>query len=259
MLLKFIVCLLAGLGAGLGTGFAGMSAATVIAPMLVVFLGFPAYQSVGIALASDVLASASCAYTYGKNKHIDLMHGLVMLASVLVFTMVGSGVAYLISRSADGVLGNFSVIMALVLGIKFLIRPVTATREERQLMSQRKKILQSLVSGIYIGFVCGFMGAGGGLMMLFVLTSVLGYELKTAVGTSVFIMTFTALTGALSHFVSAGVYDWTALILCVIFTLLGAQWASHYANRASNATLNRATGVVLTMLGVVMLVVKFFI
>ena len=47
-----------------------------------------------------------------------------------------------------------------------------------------------------IGFICGFVGAGGGMMMLLILTSVLGYELKTAVGTSVFIMAFTAFTGA---------------------------------------------------------------
>ena len=57
MLYKFIVCLIAGVGAGLGTGFAGMSAAAVISPMLITFLGIPAYQAVGIALASDVLAS----------------------------------------------------------------------------------------------------------------------------------------------------------------------------------------------------------
>lgn len=70
--LKIIVCVLAGLGAGLGTGFAGMSAAAVISPMLITFLGMPAYQAVGIALASDVLASAVSAYTYGKNKNLDV-------------------------------------------------------------------------------------------------------------------------------------------------------------------------------------------
>ena len=42
------------------------------------------------------------------------------------------------------------------------------------------------------------------MMMLLILTSVLGYELKTAVGTSVFIMAFTALTGAVSHFAIGG-------------------------------------------------------
>ena len=63
MLLKVIVCLIAGIGAGLGTGFAGMSAAVVISPMLITFLGVPAYQAVGIALASDVLAVPSVATT----------------------------------------------------------------------------------------------------------------------------------------------------------------------------------------------------
>ena len=55
---QFIICFIAGLGAGLGTGFAGMSAAAVISPMLITFLELPAYDAVGIALASDVLASA---------------------------------------------------------------------------------------------------------------------------------------------------------------------------------------------------------
>ena len=72
MFLEFIVYIIAGLGAGIGTGLAGLSAAAVISPMLITFLGFPAYEAVGIALASDVLASAASAYTYGKNKNIDL-------------------------------------------------------------------------------------------------------------------------------------------------------------------------------------------
>ena len=63
-----LVCFFAGMGAGIGTGFAGMSAAAVISPMLITFLGMDPYQAVGIALASDVLASAVSAYTYGKNK-----------------------------------------------------------------------------------------------------------------------------------------------------------------------------------------------
>ena len=72
MLIKFIVCFIAGIGAGLGTGFAGMSAAAVISPMLITFLNMPAYKAVGIALASDVLASAISAYTYHKNKNLDV-------------------------------------------------------------------------------------------------------------------------------------------------------------------------------------------
>ncbi len=70
MLTKIIVCFIAGIGAGLGTGFAGMSAAAVISPVLITMLGMPAYEAVGIALASDVLASAVSAYTYGDRKSV---------------------------------------------------------------------------------------------------------------------------------------------------------------------------------------------
>lgn len=136
---KFLICFIAGVGAGLGTGFAGMSAAAVISPMLITFLGIPAYKAVGIALASDVLASAISAYTYGKNKNLDIRNGLVMMAAVLLFTMVGSFVASLVPNTT---MGNFSVFMTLLLGIKFIVKPVMTTKESMQAVS-RKNVLCS--------------------------------------------------------------------------------------------------------------------
>lgn len=88
-------------------------------------------------------------------------------------------------------------------------------------------------------------------MMLLILTTVMGYELKTAVGTSVFIMTFTALTGAISHFMIGGLPNLTVWILCILFTLIWARIAALFANKATPKTLNRATGIVLVILGIV--------
>ena len=127
------------------------------------------------------------------------------------------------------------------------------TKEAMQGVSAKKRAIQSLVCGMLIGFICGFVGAGGGMMMLLILTSVLGYELKTAVGTSVFIMAFTALTGAVSHFVIGGMPHWTVWILCVIFTLIWARIAALFANKATPKTLNRVTGVILVILGLVVM------
>ena len=248
-----LVCFAAGIGAGLGTGFAGMSAAAVISPMLITFLGMPAYEAVGIALASDVLASAVSAYTYGKNKNLDIKNGIVMLISVLAFTFVGSFVA---SKVPNTTMGGFSTVMTLFLGIKCIVRPVMTTKESMQAVSEKKRFMQSVISGVLVGFICGFIGAGGGMMMLLILTSVLGYELKTAVGTSVFMMTFSAFTGAASHFLISGMPDMLPFVLCVVFTLLWARVAARFANKASPATLNRATGVVLTVLGAAILLVK---
>ena len=254
MLFKFIICFLAGIGAGLGTGFAGMSAAAVISPMLITFLGLEPYTAVGLALASDVLASAVRAYTYGKNGNLDVRNGLVMMVTVLAFTLVGSWISSLVPSTA---MGGFSVFMTFLLGIKFLVNPVMTTREAMQNVSPKKRLVQSVLCGMLIGFICGFVGAGGGMMMLLILTSVLGYELKTAVGTSVFIMTFTALTGAVSHFAIGGAPDVWCLVFCVLSTLLWARIAAKFANKASPIVLNRATGAVLAVLGGAMVLVNY--
>lgn len=245
----FLVCFISGIGAGLGTGFAGMSAAAAISPILITFLGLEPYEAVGIALASDVLASGVSAYIYGKNKNLDIRNGIVMMITVLIFTTIGSMVSSLVPNTT---MGNFSVCMTLLLGIKFIVKPVMTTKENMEEISQKKRMIRSVLWGMVIGFICGFVGAGGGMMMLLVLTSVLGYELKTAVGTSVFVMSFTAFTGAVSHFAIGGFPDWRYLLICVASTLL---WAK-IANKANPKTLNRVTGVVLVLIGVAILGVK---
>ena len=222
--------------------------------MLIAFLGMPAYEAVGIALASDVLASAVSAYTYGKNKNLDIKNGIVMMITVLIFTMVGSYISSLVPNDA---MGGFSTFMTLLLGIKFIVRPVMTTKEAMGDVDPKKRFIQSVLCGILIGFICGFIGAGGGMMMLLILTSVLGYELKTAVGTSVFIMTFTALTGAVSHFMIGGAPDVWALVFCIASTLLWARIAALFANKAKPITLNRATGIVLTILGLGIIAVNY--
>lgn len=254
ILFTVIVTFFAGMGAGLGTGFAGMSAAAVISPMLITFLDVDPYMAVGIALSSDVLASAVSAYVYGKNKNLDIRNGVIMMVSVLIFTVIGSYISSLVPSTT---MGNFSVFMTFLLGIKFIVKPVMTTKESMAQVSAKKRAVQSVVCGVIIGFICGFIGAGGGMMMLLILTSVLGYELKTAVGTSVFIMTFTAFTGAVSHFAIGGMPDLWCLVFCVGSTLLWARIAARFANKASPATLNRATGVVLVVLGVAIMGVNY--
>ena len=255
MLYKIIICVLAGLGAGIGTGFAGMSAAVVISPMLIAFLNIPAYEAVGIALASDVLASAVSAVTYARNKNLDIKDGLIMMITILAFTLFGSWVGKFVPSST---LGNLSFLTSFLIGLKFLIWPDKKTKENMAQKTKKRRILESLFSGIYIGFVCGFMGAGGGLMMLFVLTTILGYELKTAVGTSVFIMTFSALFGAVGHFAIGGMPDIWVLVVCAVSTLIFAYVGSKIANKLSVKVLNLVTGIFLVVLGVIMLAFRIY-
>lgn len=248
IVIKILVSLLAGIGAGLGTGFAGMSASAIITPVLVGLLDMDPYTAVGIALASDVLASAISAVTYRKNKNTSIRKAYPLFASVILFTFIGSFVG---SYLPDRVLGSYSILLAVFLGIKFLVMPIKATKNTMHEQNNKSFLIKSIICGAIIGFICGFVGGGGGLTMLFVLTTILGYELKTAIGTSVFIMTFTAFTGAVSHFAFAKAkLDYLVLTLCVAFTLASALIASKIANRVSHKTLNRIVGIILTIIGV---------
>ena len=254
ILIKILVCFIAGAGAGIGTGFAGMSAAAVIGPMLITFLGVPAYDAVGIGLISDVLASLVSAYTYKKNGNLDVKNSLPLLISVLVVTMIGSFVAsFLPERAMSGTMQ----IALIIIGLRFLLKPVTKTREQLEESSPKSRFIKAIVGGIFVGFICGFAGAGGGMMLLLVLTTFLGYPMHLAVGTSVFIMAFTALTGGVSHFMIGGLPDILCLVLCVVFTLIWARIAAKIANKANAKILNRVVGIVMIVTSVVILAVNY--
>lgn len=255
LIIKILVCFLGGMGAGLGTGFAGMSAAAVIGPVLVGFLDVPAYEAVGIGLASDVIASAASALTYQRHKNLDIKKALPLMGAVLIMTVVGSFAA---SFLPEATMGNAMIIAMLLLGVRFILRPIKESREQAVERSPRKQLIFSLVGGAIVGLICGFIGAGGGMMMLFFLTGILGYEMHKAVGTSVFIMTFTALTGGVSHFAIGGMPDFTCLALCVVFTFLWSVIASWIANRARARTLNRIVGTVLLLMGAAIFLLDLF-
>ncbi|MBR3694504.1 MAG: TSUP family transporter [Erysipelotrichales bacterium] len=256
---------LASLGAGIGTGLAGLSAATVMVPMLIVlcpsFAGESgAYHATAIALASDILGSAVTSWVYYKHKNIDLKRGGLMMVCILLMCIAGSYVAY---SAGSVVLGNFSLFLTLAIGIRFLVKPDTQRKDTAAKGSKLgiKEIIISLFFGLTIGFGAGFVGTGGGMMMLVVFTVFLGMELKTAVGTSTFIMTFTALIASVSHVA----IDMTilleridALVICIVTATIASLVSARFANKVSNRTVGLSTGIVLTLLGTSMIILKYW-
>ncbi|MCD8362124.1 MAG: sulfite exporter TauE/SafE family protein [Lachnospiraceae bacterium] len=263
--MEYFWYIVAALGAGVGTGLAGLSAATVMVPILIVlcpsFGGeYGAYQATAIALASDILGSAVTTSVYAKNKRIDLKHGWVMLVCIIGLSAVGSYAAYLVGNV---VLGGFTLILTFCIGIRFLIKPDTSKEgaDASHVRLGWKEILISLFFGLTIGFGTGFVGTGGGMMMLVVFTAFLGYDLKTAVGTSTFIMTFTALIGFVSHSLihpAIVLERWPVLIICIVTATAASLVSAQFANRVNNKTVGRVTGVILTILGAAMIYLNYF-
>lgn len=250
---SIIVFIISGILAGVGIGLVGLSAASIITPMLVAILGFDAYKAIGIALSADVLAAGSSSLTYFKNKNIDIKNGIVMMISTMIFTYIFSYFAKFIPSNT---LGSSSIIMTILLGVKFLTKPINNSNKQNiTYKNSKKQLILSIFWGALVGIVCGVLGAGGGVMLLLVLTSVLGYQLKIAVGTSVFIMSFTALTGAVAHIVHGGT-DLKPLVICSICALISSKGAAKFANKTDNKKLNKTAGVFLILFGIILLLIK---
>ena len=250
-MIDWIVYIIGGFLAGVATGLVGLSAATIIAPLFVTVLFIDPYIAIGIALASDVLASSLSAFRYIQNKNIQLKTAAVMGVSVVLFTIFAS---YISSNAKAVNLGIMLNVFVILLGLRFLIFPVKENHNQKIYKFTKSKFLLSVFWGAVIGIISGYFGAGGGLSMLAILTIVLGYDLKTGVGTSVFIMVFTAFVGAATHIIIGGTI-WMALVITGIAALIGANLAAKYANRINHDLLNKVIGFGLVSFGVVLVIV----
>lgn len=261
--MEYFWYIVAALGAGVGTGLAGLSAATVMVPILIVlcpsFSGETgAYHATAIALASDILGSAFTSAIYIRHKNIDLKRGFIMLVCIICMCIVGSFAAFWVGNV---VLGGFSLFLCVGIGIRFLLKPDTQKdcTVSKGAELDWKGIAISLFFGLTIGFGTGFIGSGGGMMMLVVFTAFLGMERKRAVGTSTFIMTFTALIAFVSHAMidpAIVLSRWDALLICIVTATAGSIVSAQFANRVPAKTVGLVTGAILTVLGTAMLILN---
>ena len=64
-----------------------------------------------------------------------MANGIVMMVTVLLFTLVGSYIASLLPSTT---MGGFSMVMTLLLGVKFIVKPVMTTKEAMHKQSQKE-------------------------------------------------------------------------------------------------------------------------
>ncbi|MGM0410708.1 MAG: sulfite exporter TauE/SafE family protein [Bacillota bacterium] len=259
--MEFLIILLAGWGAGIITGLVGASAVVIVTPILITFLGYSPYTAIGISLATDVIASSVSAITYKKHGNIDLKNGLGIAFTTVTAALIGS---YFSEGVNPNALGGLSGLMIIFMGVSFtkntLNEQIENFKEKFNLSFFRDhKVLSSILAGTYIGLFSGFLGAGGGIMILVILTFVLEYKLHMAIGTSVLIMTFTALSGAGGHFFFEQSIPYWELAISSSGAFIGAYLAAHYANEISEKKLSKAIGVVFIILGGISTYQQFFL
>lgn len=253
-MIEFLIILLAGLGAGIATGLVGASAVVIAAPILIAFLGYTPYQAIGISLATDVLASLVAANNYNSRRNLDLKKALI----IAVFAMIGAFTASVLSVDIPSTF--LAIITGLVIsitGITFITAPVSKrTKQFNKYVNvsflKKHKTFSLVLFGLLIGIICGLFGAGGGVTILLFLLFIFDMQIHKAIGTSVLIMAFTALSGAIGHFLHA--FPWQAVIIGSVGGAIGAYFASRYSNMAADKKLGKILGVVFFIMGLILII-----
>ncbi|WXG47128.1 MAG: sulfite exporter TauE/SafE family protein [Candidatus Atabeyarchaeum deiterrae] len=256
------VFVVVGLCAGLITGIMGGSGVVVVVPILI-FLGFPVHVAIGTSLFVDVAASLVASYTYHQHKNIDLSSGVWMALAAVAGAQLGSMLAGY--TPAFGLSWGFTVFLILnglyilKTGMKNVTERISNVARKRLLKGglntkkgKRRATVISVVAGLAIGVVSGFIGAGGGIMFLLVLLFVLGYELHVAIGTSTLVMAITATSGAAGYYLRGNLDLLTAVIIS-IGTLASSRMGALAANRLGVESLGRVIGIIFIALGLMML------
>lgn len=262
--MEYFWYVVAAMGAGVTTGLVGLSAAVVMVPILIVLcptFGGDPYQAVAIALASDVIASIVSSTVYIKHKNIDIKRCWLVMLCVIVMSIVGSIAASFIHPET---LSWGTLVMCVLVGLRFIVQPDPKSKRlvPKGTKLDKKGIVISIVFGIAIGFIVGFVGSGGGLMMLLVFTLFLGMERRAAVGTSTLTMAVTALIAFTSHTVIEPeilFVHWDALIICSLVATFGSVVAAQFANKVKGKVVGIVTGAILVVMGVVLIILNFFI
>ena len=249
---------LLGLLIGYITGITGASGVLIMVPILSTFLDLPLHVILGTSLLVDVIVSTSVSFAYAHAKNIDIK-GILW---VLVGTILGSQIGSFFVVSISKVFINFALVIGMIFfGIKMWksgFSKYKAPVVPEKISFYLKTPIGMILSGLVVGLATGIFGAGGGLTVFIILYSFLKFPIKKAVGTSSFIMLFTALSGVVGY-AQNGNIDFYLGIVVGVSAAIGGMISSIMANRMNETFLSRIIGVFFIFFALVMFTLKILI
>lgn len=253
VMISNLVFLIAGFITGIITGLVGASAIVVFIPIILLFLNYSLFALIGVSLSVDVFVSLLAIIVYRKFNNIDFKTGFYLAVPAVFGAVLGS---YLSKFVAGPDLLNITSIATIFTGIMLFRRKVKPKEVHTFKDYSKSKFWIAVALAFIVGLIGGGLGAAGGICIFLLLVFFLNFETHLAVGTSIFVMFFIALSGALSHIgrVNAMGFHWILLVYAVIGGIVGALFSSKLANKISEKKLNKMVGIILFSLGVLTLV-----
>ncbi len=229
--------ILVGLIAGYASGHLGIGGGIITKPAIRLMLGYSALIAVGTPLLVNIPTALSGAYIYYKNDLIDKRMAFVMMAPAALGAILGS---YLTSFFNGSLILLLSAIVIFFLGARL---PLNLKIKKAQSFSSP----YLMVIALFIGSAAGFLGLGGGFLLVPFLSLVIGHEMKLAFGTSLTIILAITIPGAVIHSM-LGHIDLPLAINLIIGVIPGAIIGARIAISLSEKYLKILFGTLLMVL-----------
>jgi uncharacterized protein len=236
----FVFALVLAVFIGLSLGLLGSGGSIITLPVLVYVAGIPAHQAVGISLVIVGGTSAFGALLNLRQGAFDLRAATFFALSGMIGAFVGAKFTHLVS--APVLLLQFGVLM-LVVGIRMLQggEPTAPTEKCRP--------LRCLATGVSVGVLTGFLGVGGGFLILPALVLFAGLEMKPAIGTSLAVIAVNCFGGSIGQLRYVD-YNWWLTLGFLLAAMAGLFAGTALAKQLSAAVLRRGFAWCVVLLGV---------
>ena len=200
-------------------------------PILVYLLGVGPHQAVGMSLAIVGATSLFGSYLHWKRDNVDFRGGLLFGAAGTVGALIGSPLTRLVSPEA--LLLTFGVLMLVVAGL-MLWRHRKMGSEVLPAVHPGKAV----AAGAAVGVLTGFLGVGGGFLVVPALIFFGGLTVKKAIGTSLFVIFLNCVAGLVGH-IGRDAFDWGLTSTVMTLAVGGAAGGTILSHRLEAQRLQR--------------------
>jgi uncharacterized protein len=240
MVLGQIVAMILAILVGLSLGALGSGGSIITIPVLVYVAGVPAENAVGMSLVIVGTTSFVGALLHLRRGNVAVKPGVLFAITGMVGSYAGSTGTHLLSRRSLMLL--FALIM-LIVGIR-MWRSTVGNLEKGDFNA-----LRCLGVGFAVGLLTGFLGIGGGFLIVPALVLFAGLDSRTAVGTSLVVIALNSSTGVLGQLRFASI-DWPLLTGFLVFALGGMVVGALLASTLAETRLRQLFATTVLALGV---------
>jgi uncharacterized membrane protein YfcA len=179
-----------------------------------------AYDFKSVAIPTGLLLNGitalSAAIFYYRAKMVDVKGSIPLIVTSFIGAPIG---AYFTKMVSTDVLILLFAIAMIFAGGKMLLS--AGQPEKDRMMPTGKRMILMGIAGLFIGFIAGLLGVGGGFLFVPLMIA-MGYKTKHAAATSSFVVVFSSFSGFAGH-VAEGHFNWPLMITTAIAVLIGGQ------------------------------------